>query len=98
MKSPAGIPLATQENEPLFTLNGVQTMSGHCLNLLNMTRQMEEIGVHAMRFSAHSDEVFEVADQLSQQVRTISDVGPLTVENDCNGYWLGYPGISREAG
>ncbi|MGI9275556.1 MAG: U32 family peptidase [Endozoicomonas sp.] len=97
LKSPAGIPLTTQENERLFTLNGIQTMSGHCLNLVNMSRQMEEIGVHAMRFSAHSVEVFELAEQLLQKIHANRTVAPLSAENECNGYWLGYPGISREA-
>ena len=91
-KVPQGIPLATQENEQLFTLNGIQTMSGHCMNILSRWQDMEKQGVHSMRLSAHSHDVLEIADSL---ICSIKDNKPffseLSVEQ-CNGYWEGGSG------
>lgn len=91
IRSPAGIPLITQEDEPLFTINGIQTLSGQCVNLLNQWQQMAEQGVAAMRFSLHSGDI-------SQASQLLADItaGQATIASgrcDTNGYWFGREGI-----
>ncbi len=51
IKSLSGIPLATQESDRLFTLNGIQILSGSCQNILDQWQMMQACGVRAMRFA-----------------------------------------------
>lgn len=95
MKSPEGIPLTTQEGDSLFTLNGIQTMSGNCHNLLNHWRLMNEVGVSGMRLSAHSNDVFKIIEDLAVQMAGYRCDESLGETHDCNGYWFGQAGIKR---
>ncbi|USE34174.1 U32 family peptidase [Endozoicomonas sp. SCSIO W0465] len=92
IKTSAGIPLATQEGDALFTINGIQTLSGSCLNILDQWQAMDSAGVKAMRLSGHSENILNVADELAHAMALGSDI--MTCENrECNGYWAGKPGI-----
>lgn len=94
-KSPAGIPLATQEGDALFTLNGIQTLSGRCHNILDQWTLMKESGVSGVRLSAHSFDIFSVASELAQSIHEQKE-GPKPKESElCNGYWFGQPGIQQ---
>ena len=92
LKDPHGIPLATQENEPLFTLNGIQTQSGRCLNLLDRWQAMKAMGVHSLRFSAHSYDVFDRVDALKEAITLETDCIAQRSGDECNGYWEGGDG------
>src|SRR5690554_2330131 len=48
---PAGLPLTSQENQQLFTLNGIQTLSGACHNLIHQLPDMQQLGVSHVRIS-----------------------------------------------
>ena len=101
MKMPQGIPLATQENERLFTLNGIQTMSGHCLNILDRWQDMQRLGVHSLRLSAHSQDIFSVIRDLSSVIREGKPYSAGLDVDECNGYWEGVSGkdlMCRSAG
>ena len=93
LKTPSGIPLATQEGDQLFTLNGIQTLSGHSHNILDQWGLMNDMGVSAMRLSAHSEDIITVAEDLATRIGTgqsgVEQVDP----NQCNGYWYGKEGI-----
>lgn len=95
LKSPAGIPLATQEGDALFTLNGIQTLSGRCHNILDQWLVMKESGVSGIRLSAHSFDIFSVADDLAKSMCEQKDGPELTESGLCNGYWYGRPGIHQ---
>ncbi|AMO57274.1 protease [Endozoicomonas montiporae] len=87
LKVPQGIPLATQENQRLFTLNGIQTMSGHCMNILDRWQDMERLGVDSMRLSAHSHDVLDIAQNLAGVIKAGQPYGDGPAEDQCNGYW-----------
>jgi collagenase-like PrtC family protease len=94
---PEGIPLLSQENEAVFTLNGIQTMSAKVSNLLADYPQLIAAGGDILRLSPRAEGMDEV-------IRTFDDVRrgalpPLLVDG-CNGYWHGQPGMLRaeEAG
>ncbi|MCO4078954.1 U32 family peptidase [Pseudomonas aeruginosa] len=94
---PEGIPLLSQEGEALFTLNGIQTMSGKVSNLLADYRSLEHSGADLLRLSPRAQgmaEVIAAFDRVRQGAAP-----PLAVEG-CNGYWHGRPGMLRaeEAG
>lgn len=93
LQTPMGIPLSTQEGERLFTLNGVQTLSGRVHNLLNEWPQMQQLGVDAMRISADSESVIEVINALRHAI-THNEHSVALAPQQCNGYWHGLPGAS----
>ncbi|MDX2349257.1 MAG: U32 family peptidase [Porticoccus sp.] len=95
---PDGIPLHTQENQSLVTINGIQTQSGQIYNLLDEYSTMAEIGVNIMRVSPKSTGTFEVLDQFNRAIRgegaTVQLIASdLKNEEFCNGYWYGLPGM-----
>lgn len=92
LKSAAGIPLATQEGETLFTLNGIQTMSGHCHTILDQWEFMKELGVAGMRLSAHSQDILQVADDLATRMGKATAGPESSGSEQCNGYWFGQEG------
>ncbi len=93
LKTPSGIPLATQEGDQLFTLNGIQTLSGSCQNILDQWGLMKEMGVTAMRLSAHSEDVIGVADELATHIGSNQVADGSISPKECNGYWFGKEGI-----
>lgn len=95
---PDGIPLHTQENQSLFTINGIQTQSGQIYNLLDEYSTMAEIGVDIMRVSPKSTGTFEVLEQFNQAIcgeETKAQLIASDLKNEefCNGYWYGLPGM-----
>ena len=87
---PDGIPMTTQEGQVLFTLNGIQTMSGGISNLLAEYPRMQSMGIDALRLSPRSENMGEIV-QLFDQVRR-GGPPPLALDG-CNGYWHGQPGM-----
>lgn len=92
-----GIPMLSQEGQPVFTINGIQTMSAEVNNLLADYASLKPSGVDIARLSPR----FEGMDQIIQawdQVRN-GQQPPLAVQG-CNGYWHGQPGMlsAEEAG
>lgn len=87
---PDGIPMATQEGQVLFTLNGIQTMSGGISNLLADYPRMLAMGIDALRLSPRAENMGEIV-QLFDAVRR-GGRPPLAVDG-CNGYWHGQPGM-----
>ena len=87
---PDGIPMTTQEGQVLFTLNGIQTMSGGVSNLLAEYPRMQQMGIDALRLSPRADKMTEIV-QLFDGVRRGGNP-PLALDG-CNGYWHGQPGM-----
>ena len=94
---PEGLPLLSQEGQPLFTLNGVQTMSAGVTNLLAEYPRMDAMGVQMLRLSPAARDM-EAVVRSFDQVRC--GAGPPLAIDGCNGYWYGEPGMLRveEAG
>lgn len=89
---PEGIPLLSQEGEALFTINGIQTMSGQVSNLLADYAGLVEAGADLLRLSPRASGMSQVIAAFDQ-VRS-GGLPPLAVEG-CNGYWHGQPGMLR---
>ncbi|PKM31637.1 MAG: U32 family peptidase [Gammaproteobacteria bacterium HGW-Gammaproteobacteria-11] len=89
---PEGMPLLTQEGQPLFTLNGIQTLSAGVTNLLAEYPQMQAMGISALRLSPRLQGMAEIVASFDQ-VRHGAEP-PLAVDG-CNGYWHGQPGMLR---
>lgn len=89
---PEGLPLTSQEGQPLFTINGIQTMSGGVTNLSAEYPRLHAMGVTALRLSPRLNGMGLIVDQFDRLRR--GEPPPLAVDG-CNGYWHGRPGMMR---
>ncbi|WP_207282088.1 U32 family peptidase [Pseudomonas sp. FW300-N2F2] len=94
---PDGLALSSQEGQQLFTLNGIQTMSGEVTNLLADYQALLACGADLLRLSPRAQGMAEVVAAFDK-VRQ-GEAPPLFVEG-CNGYWHGHAGMLKveEAG
>jgi len=95
---PEGLPMATQEGEPVFTINGIQIQSSQMVNLLPHWQEAEETGVGLMRISPVPQHTREVVERFYQVISGTGDgcapLETLPVTATCNGYWHGQAGIA----
>ncbi len=97
---PQGLPLRSQETQQVFTLNGIQTLSGACYNLLSEVPRMQALGVDVVRLSPVAEgmqavvEAFDLARRGHQP-----NQDPLQLLNleGCNGYWYGTSGMEQRS-
>ena len=90
----------TREGQPFLTINGIQTMSYGCQNLLHHHEDLNKIGVNMLRLSPQMHSMAEII-QIHRDVldgkATWEDVRPelerLTTGTLVDGYWRGLPGI-----
>lgn len=90
IKYPTGIQVCSQEGQSVFNLNGIQTQSGYCYNLINDLAGMHGL-VDVVRLSPLGLGTFSQLDQFranenGQQPSTIGD-------HQCNGYWHQIAGL-----
>lgn len=60
-EDPDGMDLKTLEGESFLAINGIQTLSWPCLNLMNDMEDMQNAGISAFRLSPHSHDMTETA-------------------------------------
>jgi collagenase-like PrtC family protease len=60
-KDPDGLPVSTLDSEPFLAMNGVQTMSYTCANLLGEAQDLAAAGVGALRLSPQECDMVAVA-------------------------------------
>lgn len=94
LKYPDGVPMQTQEEQELFTLNGIQTQSGHSYNLLAQLPDMQAMGVDIVRVSPQSEGTASVVKQFHSALKEGRVADPLIAREYCNGYWFGQSGMS----
>ncbi|MFD2191417.1 U32 family peptidase [Pistricoccus aurantiacus] len=95
---PEGLALRSQESESVFTLNGIQTMSGACQDLRREIPDMRSMGVGTARLSPRAAGMAEVVHAFDQARRgELPPADPLSlVEAEiCDGYWHGRPGMEN---
>lgn len=92
---PDGLDLRTREHGEFLAINGIQTQSGLCLDLLAQAPRLAALGVDVLRVSPQSQGTLEAITAL-QQVRADRPLPAVTLPmgmGRCNGYWYGRPGI-----
>lgn len=60
-EDPDGMELSTLAGQPFLAVNGIQTLSHTCLNLLHELDDLKEMGIGAFRLSPHSHDMIETA-------------------------------------
>ena len=95
IKYPTGRSMRSQEDQQVFVLNGIQTMSGYVYNLGNELTSMQGL-VDMVRLSPLGSETFTMLEAFKAN-ETGSAPLPLASNSDCNGYWRRLPGLMLEA-
>ena len=89
---PDGLTVKSQEDQNLFTLNGIQTLSGLRYDLYHELNDMQALGVDIIRISprAHHTEniILSYYDKLHQ-----NSPKAYSLADNCNGYWHGDAGM-----
>ncbi len=80
---PQGLPVSSQEDEELFTINGIQTQSGYCYNLSADIDTMQGI-VDVARISPLSPQSIDLVSRFKEQAQP---QGLIASQGECNGYW-----------
>lgn len=95
IKYPNGRNMRSQEDQQVFVLNGIQTMSGYVYNLGNELRTMQGL-VDIVRLSPMGNETLTILEQFRANENGAT---PLVLENhnDCNGYWRRLAGLELQA-
>lgn len=94
IKYPQGRATNTQEGQQVFVLNGIQTQSGYCYNLLNDVETMQGL-VDVARISPSSIDSLKTLQQFKQQI--IGEQQKVKLDNlQCNGYWHQIAGLSLQ--
>lgn len=88
---PHGRQVRTQEDQPVFVLNGIQTMSGYCYNLGNDLLSMQGL-VDIVRLSPQGDDTLAMIERFRAN-ETGRQPLSLARSADCNGYWQRVAGL-----
>ncbi len=99
---PHGMALATQEEQALFRVNGVQIQSALPCNLIGELERLAAIGVEALRISPLEEGTGEVVAAFRAVLagerspgEALAALAPLAPEGWCNGYAHGEPGMAQ---
>ena len=94
---PHGMPLQTQEDQELFTINGIQLQSGLPSNLLGEIDSLRQLQVDVLRLSPQAEGMQQIvtafdAARKGEQSEAITALMAADTEW-CNGYWHGEAGM-----
>lgn len=92
---PDGLDLRTREAQDFLAINGIQTQSAACLDLLDQAPTLAQLGVDVLRVSPQSSGCLEAITALDalRKGLTAAPVAPPSGIGRCNGYWHGHAGI-----
>jgi len=95
IKYPQGRSMLSQENQQVFVLNGIQTMSGYVYNLGNELTSMQGL-VDMVRLSPMGNDTFAMLDAFRANEQGEAPLA-LAANSDCNGYWKRLAGLELQA-
>ncbi len=94
LEYPDGLQVKSQEEQSLFTLNGIQTMSGQRNDLLDAMPEMQSMGVDIVRLSPQDMQMPEVIQAYHNALKGKEGItAGYARDENCNGYWYGEPGM-----
>ena len=90
-----GLSMRTREGQDFLAINGIQTQSSHCLDLIAEAPELSALGADVLRISPQSTGTLEAIAALHalRNGAAGTAVMPPTGIPRCNGYWHGRPGI-----
>ncbi len=90
-KYPTGRNMLSQENQQVFVLNGIQTMSGYVYNLGNELASMKGL-VDMVRLSPMGLDTLQMLEKFRANENGSTPL-KLASQSDCNGYWRRVAGL-----
>ncbi|MCD0502042.1 U32 family peptidase [Bordetella petrii] len=95
IEHPDGMLMRTREGQDFLAVNGIQTQSAACLDLLGQVDELVAAGVDVLRVSPHSHHTLDAVAALDaiRQGRPADPVPTPGGMGRCNGYWFGRAGI-----
>lgn len=96
LEFPDGLTMRTRDQEDFLAINGIQTQSAQCLDLIEQAPTAAALGVSVMRVSPQSQSTFAAItalDELRKNPAHKAEVFPPDGITRCNGYWYGQAGI-----
>lgn len=94
LEDSCGKAVISQDQERIFTMNGIQMQSGLCNNLINECHKMQGL-VDIVRLSPLSEDIFPMIDRYREALTNPTMQYALTFD-ECDGYWLGNAGKERQ--
>ena len=94
IKYPEGRMTTTQEGQEVFVLNGIQTLSGSCYNLINELPEMSDL-VDIARISPTNIDSLKVVNQYQEMIKGERTACRLP-SNESNGFWYEIPGLQTK--
>ncbi|RWR01490.1 protease [[Pantoea] beijingensis] len=91
---PNGRHVLSQEDQQVFVLNGIQTMSGYCYNLGNDLLSMPGL-VDVVRLSPDSQQTITMIEHFRANEKGDAPL-MMAKNNDCNGYWRNLAGLTLQ--
>ncbi|AUX92135.1 U32 family peptidase [Mixta gaviniae] len=91
---PQGRRVLSQENQQVFVLNGIQTMSGYCYNLGNDLTSMHGL-VDVVRLSPENKQTLALIERFRANEQGQAPL-MMAQRNDCNGYWRKLAGMALQ--
>jgi collagenase-like PrtC family protease len=95
IEHPDGLAVRTREGQEFLAINGIQTQSGQCLDILDQAPALSALGVQVLRVSPQSTGTLEAIAALDAMRLGLpaATVRPPEGIGRCNGYWHGQSGI-----
>lgn len=96
-----GLTMRTREGQDFLAINGIQTQSAHCLDLIAHVPELAAMGVDVLRVSPQSAGTLQAIDALHalrsgmRHTGVQAKVQPPAGIPRCNGYWHGRSGIEH---
>ena len=89
---PAGKAVLTQDDQRIFTMNGIQMQSGLCYNLINEYTTLEGL-VGIIRLSPLDEDIVNVIQQYRARMLSKDYIPQPLTQNECSGFWTGEAGM-----
>lgn len=90
---PQGRVMQSQEDQEVFVLNGIQTLSGTPYNLINEVPEIAQVGADIIRISADNENALAQLIAFNSQL-DFHQRYPFDKTLNCNGYWHNIEGMS----
>ncbi|NOZ11727.1 MAG: U32 family peptidase [Gammaproteobacteria bacterium] len=91
---PQGLQLDSQEQQTVFTLNGIQTQSGDVYNLSPEVADMKKLSIDILRLSPQHDAMTDVIQCFRDAIEGQPTAAVLAAAH-CNGYWHSEAGMGE---
>lgn len=91
MDDPNGRAVYSQEGMRIFTMNGIQTQSGACYNLINELQELNEL-IDYIRLSPLGIDILETLQTFKDKLIHPEKIFILD-KDSCHGYWSGQAGM-----